>query len=125
METNIYKIAAMEALRFKTDKGNLCVEDLYHLNMKELDALYKSLNKEKQAMSGDSLLDVGTAPTSVDIKIEIVKDVFATKKNANDKKLALAQEKQKKQRIAEIIAAKEDQSLMNMSIEDLKKMLNE
>lgn len=120
----LFKLAAKEKYRFPF-RGNISVEDLFDLTTSQLDVVYKEL-KSKVKESSDSLLkEVSTEDKELKNKIEIVKTIFEDKKTeAVQKEQALA-EKQRKERIKELIAQKKDQDLVDKSIEELEAMLGE
>ncbi len=120
---NIFKLAAKNKFRFPY-KGNISIEDLFDLTTTELDKVYKELMSQTKN-SGDSLLDVeSNEDRELNIKIEIVKEIFNDKiQEMRIQELALV-EKQKRERIKEIIAKKKDEDLSSKSIEELEAMLN-
>lgn len=125
MEKNIYKYAAENRIRFQSTKGSLCVEDLFMLSMTDLDKIYKALKVEERNMAEESLMDeVNKDSTVLGIKIEIVKDVYATKKAEKERRLEAEERRKQQQRIADIIDMKKDAALQDKSIEELEAMLN-
>lgn len=125
MENNVFEIAAKEKYRFPF-KGLITTEDLWDLSPAQLDSVYKTLNSEKKTTEEDSLLGQRTKEEqSILNKIALVKYIFAEKQleaEAHRQKLANAE---KKRRIMELIASKEDAALGEKSIDDLKNMLAE
>lgn len=126
---NIYKWAARESVRFQSPKGVLSVEDLFRVDLDILDQVYRSLKMQlRDADGSDSLLDDNSGNEKAQdlrLAIELVTDVFKTRKEETkiaEKKLKRAKERQK---IAEIIAEKEEGDLRSMSIEALKGLLEE
>lgn len=126
---NIYKWAARESVRFQSPKGVLSVEDLFRVDLDILDQVYRSLKMQlRDADGSDSLLDDNSGSEEAQdlrLAIELVTDVFKTRKEETElaeKKLKRAKERQK---IAEIIAEKEEGDLRSMSIEALKGLLDE
>lgn len=125
MEKNIYKYAAENRIRFQSTKGSLCVEDLFMLSMTDLDNIYKALKVEERNMAEESLMDeVNKDSTVLGIKIEIVKDIYATKKAEKESRLEAEKRRKQQQKIADIIDMKKDAALQNKSIEELEAMLN-
>lgn len=120
-----FEIATRMKFRFPY-KGLISVEDLWDLPMTALDDIYKTLNKDVKKAEEESLLNAkDTTDAELLAKIDIVKHIFAVKqKEAEDRKAAVANA-EKRQRILEIIARKQDESLNNMSEEELVKMLGE
>ena len=126
MEGNIYKLAAQYKIRFATKKGNLCVEDLFVMSLKDLDEIYRTLKAEEKDQDVESLMDTpNTANPVLEIKIEIVKDVYKTRKEEEEAIRNAIEISKKKQRICDILASKKDAELQNKSIEELEAMLKE
>ena len=122
---NIFEVAVKSKFRFEF-KGLISVEDLFDLNVKDLDSVFKTLNSQLKQVKEESLLEVKTKQDEeLDIKIEIVKYIFELKKEAENQRLQAKEQKEKKQKIMEILANKEDESYNNMSKEELTKMLSE
>lgn len=120
----LFKLAAKEKYRFPF-KGNIAVEDLFDLTTSQLDVVYKELKSQVKDSSDSLLQEVFKEDTELKNKIEIVKTIFGDKvKEKELKELALA-EKQRKERIKELIAQKKDQDLADKSIEELEAMLGE
>lgn len=127
MVTNIYKYAAEHKLRFPF-RGSISVEDLFDLSLENLDIVFKELNKRVKASNEESLIDTGTmteADEELAVSVEIVRDVFAQKKAEIELRKRAAARKAERQRIAEIIAKKENESLESLSIDELKALLAE
>ena len=123
--TNIFEVAVKSKFRFEF-KGLISVEDLFDLNVRDLDSVFKTLNSQLKQVKEESLLEVKTKQDEeLDIKIEIVKYIFELKKEAENQRLKTKEQKEKKQKIMEILANKEDESYNNMSKEELTKMLSE
>lgn len=125
-ETNMYKYAAINKLRFPFTKGLVTLEDLFDLSVENLDSIYKTLRKQAKVEDEESLLATKSKESSeLQIKIDIVKDIVADKQNAIAARKAAAEKKAQNQKIAEIIARKENAELENKSIDELKAMLSE
>lgn len=123
MNINIFEIATKEKYRFPY-KGQISVEDLWDLTAAQLDGVYKTLNAEKKTTDEESLLGHKTAADQrLMIRIEIVKHIFAAKQAEADARKRRAENAEKKRRIMELIAAKEDAALGEMPVDELKKML--
>ena len=126
----MYKQAAILKLRFETPKGLLSAEQLFDLSMTDLSTSIKKVNAllKKEQSTDDELAfleGADVAETQNSLRFKILKDVYLTKKEARDAAALDYEKKQKKQRIAELIAKKKDEELENKSIEELEKMLNE
>lgn len=121
---NFEKATRMK-LRFPF-KGSISTEDLWDLNIECLNEVYKTLSKQSKDAQEDSLIGEKTEEDSVlKLQIEIVKYIFEVKtKEINDRKEAL-NKKRKNQKILELIERKKEDSMANMSIEELEKLLEE
>ncbi len=120
----LFKLAAKEKYRFPF-KGNIAVEDLFDLTTSQLDVVYKELKSQVKDSSDSLLNETSKEDKELKNKIKIVKEIFEDKvKEKQLKELALA-EKQRKERIKELIAQKKDQDLADKSIEELEAMLGE
>lgn len=126
----MFEMASQYKFRYPW-KGMITTEDLWDLNVKQLDAVYQALSKEMNALQdGDSLLsttsaDVFNKKQDLTTKIEIVKYIFNCKQQAAELNRMAAERSAKKQRIMDILAQKQENTLQNMSEDELKKMLDE
>lgn len=124
-EMNIFEYATREALRFPY-KGMQSVEDLWQLSVKELDSIYKTLNKQVKQSEEESLLTTkSNVDTELEVQIAIVKHIVSVKLAEKEAAEKASAKKAQKQKIMSIIATKQDEALQNSSIDDLKKMLDE
>lgn len=122
---NIFEYATREALRFPY-KGMQSVEDLWQLSVKELDSIYKTLNKQVKQSEEESLLSTkASVDTELEVQIAIVKHIVSVKLAEKEAAEKASIKKAQKQKIMSIIATKQDEALQNSSIDDLKKMLDE
>jgi hypothetical protein len=124
-EKNIFEVAARNKSRFPF-KGLISVEDLWDLSVKDLDLIFKSLNAQIKKVKEESLLDTKTKDDEeLEIKIEIVKYIVTIKLTEEKTKLQAKEQKEKKQKIMEILSVKKDADLQNKSVEELQAMLSE
>lgn len=107
-------------------KGQIAVEDLYDLPLGSLNTVFKTLNAEVKKTDEESLLQTKSEEDDIlATKIEIVKYIFNEKLEEKKNRQEAAERKEKKQKIMQIIATKQDEALQNASVEDLQKMLDE
>ena len=122
---NIFEYATREEMRFPY-KGMQSVEDLWQLSVKELDSIYKTLNKQVKQSEEESLLSTkASVDTELEVQIAIVKHIVSVKLAEKEAAEKASAKKAQKQKIMSIIATKQDEALQNSSIDDLKKMLDE
>ena len=121
----MFEIAVRNKFRFQFN-GMINSEDLFDLSVKDLDSIFKTLNSQLKQTREESLLDVKTQQDQeLDMKIEIVKHIVKIKLEEEAKRIKAKENKEKKQKLMEILANKEDQDLLNKSKEDIQKMLDE
>ena len=110
-------------LRFP-HKGVCTTEDLWDLTPKALDEIYRKLRKEQKELEEDSLLiGPGIGTTKLNLQVDIIKHVVATKLNEAEERIKAAEKKEQKGRIMEIIAHKQDEALAGKSVDELTKLL--
>lgn len=122
----MFKQASKMKLRFATSKGNLSVEDLWDLNLITLDKLAVALDEEISKSPRKSFIAETTPENEVaKLKLDILKDIIKTKMEEKNKKDAEKQRLSEKNKLLEILAKKQNESLENLSIEELQKRIAE
>ena len=122
----MYKEASRLKLRFKTSQGLLSVENLWDLS---LSALANSIKESKKILKKDDDDDLAFLNDTIVIdkenqtKFNILKDVYLTKKKEQEEFFASKENKKHNETILALIKEKEQESLRNMSKEDLEKLL--
>ena len=125
---SIFEQASRSALRFSTPKGVLTADDLWHLPLQSrngqanLDDLAKSLNerlKETTSFVNTEVQPDDTTQLAFDIVRRVIEVRLAEAAAAKDRAIKL----QKKARIAEILAEKEDEHLKGKSADELRELL--
>ena len=120
----MFEFATRTKMRFPF-KGMVSVEDLWDLSVRDLDGVFKTLNAQIKKSQEESLLATKTKEDeTLAIQIEIVKHIVKTKLDEAETAKQSKELKEKKQKIMEIIAAKQDESLHNASVEELQAMLD-
>ena len=126
-ELNIFEIASREKYRFETSIGNLTVENLWDIplsspgNKATLNSIAIDLyNKTKD----DEVSFVSAKRKNVHLlnKLEVVKHIISVRLEEAEKKKTAEEAREKKRKIDDIIAKKQDTSLENMSLEELMKL---
>lgn len=127
----MFQQASKLKLRFQTKSGNVTAEDLWDLPLTSakgasLDNLAKQLSKELKENSEESFVSVKTTKNAeLELKFEIVKHVIKVKLEENEKSKNALVIKAKKQKIMELIEAKENEAMAAQGIDELKKALEE
>lgn len=118
-----FEIAIRNKYRFPY-KGIVSVEDLWDLNVTQLDGIFKTLNAEVKKEQEESLLATkSAADTELETKISIIRYIVATKQAEAEKAKKAKENKAEAQKILDIIGRKQDAALENMSIEELQARL--
>lgn len=121
----MFETAVRNKMRFPF-KGLITVEDLWDLSTKDLDAVFKTLNSQVKQAKEESLLDTKTREDEVlDMQIEIVKYIVKVKLEEETLRLQAKDKKEKKQKILSILSVKQEENLLNKSVEELEAMLGE
>lgn len=120
---NMFDVATRNKLRFPYE-GQISVEDMWDLSLSALDSVFKTLNSQMKQAKEESLLSTKTkADETLELQIEIVKYIVSVKLAEKEAKEKAAEKSAQRQRIMEIMAKKQDESLEKASMEDLQKML--
>lgn len=127
MNTNtiseLFELATRERFRYPY-KGSINTEDLWDLDVEDLDKIFKALNSQLKAEQDESLLaTVSTNDAVLNAKINIIKHIVSVKLAEAEARKKETENALKKQRILELIKEKQDDSLKNMSIEELQAMI--
>ena len=121
--------AFRQKLRFESSMGQLSVEDLWDLPLTarsgkaNLDDIAKELHH--QLKNGDDISFVIQSKKSdetIQLKFDIVKHIIDVRLAEQSAAETLRSNKEKKQQLLAIIAQKENEGLMNTSLDELKKM---
>lgn len=125
MSEKMFEVAVRSKMRFPF-KGLVSVEDLWDLSVENLDLIFKALNSLVKQVKEESLLNTKSKEDKeLDTKIEIIKYIVGVKLEEDAARLKAREQKEKKQKIMEILASKQDADLQNKSIDELTSMLNE
>lgn len=121
----MFEYAARNKLRFPY-KGMITAEDLWDLNVRELDSIFKTLNAQVKKAQEESLLETKSKEDeTLSMQIDIVKHIVRIKQDEEAARLFAKERKEKRQKLMELINAKQDEDLHSKSIDELKAMLAE
>ena len=124
MEANkMFEVAVRGKFRFPY-KGVISVEDLWDLNVQQLDGIYKTLKSQEKKAQEESLLDTRSPEDEIlATKIEIVKYIVSVKLDEAKKAEHSQEVREQRQKILAVLADKQDEDLRNKSPEELQAML--
>lgn len=122
----MYKTASKMKLRFPSSVGILSMEQLWDLSQAQLTNTIKAVKKVLKKNDDDELSfleDTKVVDVENQLRFDILKDVYLTKKKEAEERRDAAETKAHNQKILSLIAEKKDDSLKSMSIEDLEKLI--
>jgi predicted RecB family endonuclease len=122
----MFKQASKLGLRFQTNKGILSVEQLWQLSQTDLSNAIKAVKKVLKKNDDDELSfleDTKVVDVENQLRFDILKDVYLTKKKEAEELRNAAETKAHNQKILSLIAEKQEGKLQEMSIEELEKLL--
>lgn len=130
----MFEQASRSKLRFDTPRGLLTTEDLWDLplisssgNRANLDAIAMSLYRQSRDAAKVVSFVSPTAESSeksqLELRLAIVKHIIGVKLAERAAMEEASLRREKKQRILELIARKQDEELSNKSEDDLRAML--
>lgn len=135
METStMFEQATRLKTRFDSSRGQLTIEDLWDLplispsgNRANLDAIAIDLHQQTRStadvVSFVSPSKEDTSKAELALKFEIVKYIIGVRVAERDELKAAADRKEKKARLLELIARKEDETLAGKPIDELRAMV--
>lgn len=133
MSDNLFALASRMKFRFETTKGSLSVEDLWDLPLTgkngrvNLDDIARGLYRQVKD-SGDEMSFVSPtqkADETPQLKLELVKHIISILVAERDTAAQAAARKEQKQRLLELIARKEDETLAGKSLDELRAMVEQ
>jgi hypothetical protein len=122
----MYKQASQLKLRFLSNVGPLSVEQLWDLSQTQLANAIKNVKKVLKKNDDDELSfleDAKVVDVENQLRFDILKDVYLSKKKEAEELRNAAEIKAHNQKILTLISEKKDDSLKGMSIEELEKQL--
>ncbi len=127
---DLFEQAARLKLRFDTPKGLLLVEDLWDLPLTSpsgsranLDSIAIDLHlATRDAAEVVSFVDAGKSTVSEDLLLafEVVKHIIGVRVAERDRAKEAADRREKKQRLLQLIAQKQDEELAGKSVDELR-----
>ena len=128
----LFERAARLKLRFITPQGNLSAEDLWDIplttnrtNLANLNDIAKGVSRELKAQGEEEFVNpVSKVDEELQLKLDIVKHVIQVSQAENEAARALSERREKKARLLELIAKKQDQQLEAKSMEELQEMIS-
>lgn len=122
----LFENASKLRFRYQSSIGTLCTEDLWDMDLKDLDKIAKALNKEVKDSGEESFIKAKTvANKTVEAKFEIVKTIIDRKLAEQEKRAKAVEVEAKRSYLKELIGKKENSEMESKSAEELRKELEE
>jgi len=128
--SDLYKQASRLKLRFFSSKGWLTTEQLWEVPLLNggdfcLDAIARDVHSRLKNVIEGSFVEEAVLPEKHEdeLRLEILKDIIATKLEERKAKQDEKAKAQEKQRLLEILAKKKDSALEELSVEELQKRI--
>lgn len=125
----MFELASKTKLRFTSAKGVLDVESLWDLPLTELNEIAKKVNTQLKQLDDEDFI-TGESVVSKEkdlgqLRLDILKHIIKTKIEIRDAKKLEKEKSERKAKILEIIASKQDASLQDKSVEELFALLDQ
>lgn len=123
---DIFEKASRQKLRFPF-RGQVTVEDLWDLSVQEIDTIFKGLNKELKGAAEESLIASATvtaAQKTLQLQVEILKSIFATKTAEAARRKSLSEKQEKRKVLLDLLAKKQAGALEAKTEEELLAEIN-
>lgn len=121
----MFEKASRIKLRFDTRLGNLNVEDLWDMSLNQLDELALDLDQKKESTSKSFLEDKTEEDSTDKLRFDIVLRILKTKQSESKAREVAADRKAKKEKLLEILAQKEEESLVGLDADEIRKMIED
>lgn len=120
-----FELASRNHYRFPFN-GMISTDDLWELNVQQLDSIFKKLNAQVKQSEEESLL-ASPSKENIDLmnKIEIIRHIVAYKQAQRMEAESAVARAQQRARIEEVLFERENAELRNKSPEELRAMLDQ
>lgn len=117
----MFEKAARTKLRFQSQKGMLSVEDLWDLKLTDLDLVARNVNKKLKEEGEESFIEEKTSRSaSLELSLEILKYIIATKKKEKQDIADSANKEEKKELLKALLKEKEVAKMKDMTPEEIQ-----
>lgn len=127
----MFEKAARLKLRFVSPQGGLTTEDLWDLplssmrpNQANLNNIAKAISRQLKTENEEDFVNPKSgADEALQLALDIVKHVIQVRQAENEAARVLADRKEKKAKLLDLIAKKQDQALEGKPLEELQEMV--
>ena len=122
----MYKKSSQLKLRYQTHVGLVSTEQLWELSLTNIANAIKAVKKVLKKTDDDELSfleDSKVVDVENQLRFDILKDVYLTKKKESEDIRTATENKAHNQKILNLIAEKQEEGLKGKSIEELEALL--
>lgn len=130
MNDNIFQFATRNKLRFGSSKGELTTEQLWDVPLRSndgfnLDVIARAANKAFKDATEESFVSQARTPatTRLEMTLEVVKAVIATKLADENEAKTRAENKAEREKLLKILAEKQEGKLSELTEKELQKRI--
>lgn len=128
MQDQLFLTASRRQLRFATSRGHLTTEDLWSLNLKQLDALAVSIDEQVKPGGRKTFLEnpdtkANEAEADNALRLEILKTVITIKQDENKAALAESGKRRQKEFLKDLLDRKKIGEMEAMTVEQIEAQL--
>jgi len=122
---DIFTKAAKKKVRFETELGELNTEQLFDLPLVKLDVIARKVNSNLKEFEEESFIEMKPHPekATCELKLDIIKEVISIKQNEQQEQKKRFDRAEKRKKIIEALAEKDDEALSKKSRSALLKDL--
>jgi|688.fasta_scaffold1399464_1 hypothetical protein len=124
----MFELASKIKLRFQY-KGIIGVEDLWDLQLIDLNEIAKKVNRQLKNLDDEDFISGDVKVTkekeNLQLQLDILKHIIAIKIEDRELKLKARERLEKRKHLQELIYDKQNKELSEKSLDELVKMLNE
>jgi hypothetical protein len=122
----MFEQATRLQLRYEYTKGQITIEDLWVIPLAALDRIAVTLAKQlrETAESVSFVTPATTNDTVLQLKFDIAKYIIGVRVQERDAAKASKERSEKKQKLLEIVARKQDAALENKTLDELMAEIN-
>lgn len=127
---NLFEIATRNKYRFPSSRGSLTVEQLWDLPLTgntafDLDTVARAVNAELKNIAEGSFVETDPDPrkTRLEQMLEVVKHIISVKLKEREQAEAARSRAEKRHKLLDVLASKEEQELQQLSKDEILKQL--
>lgn len=126
MSNQLFVKATRRKYRFKVSRGNVSVEDLWDLDLDDLDKIAIQTNEEIQKQGKQSFVKTkSVANTDLTNKLDILKFIIETKLTEDEARKTRAEKASQKDLLKTLLEKKKMEELENLTPEQIQAKLAE